>query len=213
MNIIVQPADRARHAALLDQMFRGRAAVFKDRLNWPVTVRNGWETDQFDDENPTYLISIDEATERVRGSMRLLPTTGPTLLNTVFASEYDTDVDIQSATIWEATRFCIHPDSRAVTPAGVSLAAAELMLGLCELGLAAGFSGWIAVYDERIVRVHRRIGWVPTPLATSRSERHGRTYVGIFDVSPEALERLQAKSKIFDSTFKLQPPALYSNVA
>ena len=40
-------------------MFRCRAQVFSERLGWDVVVKDGYERDRFDDENPLYLISID----------------------------------------------------------------------------------------------------------------------------------------------------------
>ena len=69
------------HANLLNDMFRLRARVFRDRLKWNVEVVDGMERDRYDNEDPVYIISTDENRKRVIGSLRLLPTTGPTLLS------------------------------------------------------------------------------------------------------------------------------------
>lgn len=61
----------------LDEMHRLRARVFAERLQWDVRVENGQERDEFDQLKPLYLLSIDE-TGALEGSLRLLPTTGPT---------------------------------------------------------------------------------------------------------------------------------------
>ena len=68
----------------VDAMFRARAKTFADRLGWDVVVRNGWERDRFDDENPLYLVSVNPDTGEYWGSLRLLPTTGPNMLRDVF---------------------------------------------------------------------------------------------------------------------------------
>ena len=77
MITVIEGVDRDRHPALIDEMFRMRAAVFADRLEWDVTVTNGWEIDRFDAEDPLYLLSVDERTGALQAAVRLLPTTGP----------------------------------------------------------------------------------------------------------------------------------------
>ena len=46
----------SQYPVLADSMFRDRAAQFKHRLDWEVTVdENGWEVDQYDRLNPLYI--------------------------------------------------------------------------------------------------------------------------------------------------------------
>jgi acyl homoserine lactone synthase len=68
----------------MDAMFRNRALTFSERLGWDVTVKDGYERDEFDDANPLYLVSVDPNTNEYWGSLRLLPTTGPNMLRDVF---------------------------------------------------------------------------------------------------------------------------------
>ena len=89
----------------MDSMFRNRAETFSHRLGWEVKVKDGYERDHFDDENPLYLVSVDPDTEEYWGSLRLLPTTGPNMLRDVFPQLLDGDY-IESATIWECSRIC-----------------------------------------------------------------------------------------------------------
>ena len=79
MIITVEQHNALKHSKLLEEMFRMRARIFGERLNWDVKVVNGMERDRYDDEAPVYLIYADDATGAVKGSLRLLPTTGPTL--------------------------------------------------------------------------------------------------------------------------------------
>ena len=92
---------------LLDQMLKLRALVFKERLDWEVEVNDGQERDIFDDQDPLYLLSVDEC-NNLLGSLRLLPTTGPNMLRDVF-SELTPNGRIASPLIWESSRFCTNP--------------------------------------------------------------------------------------------------------
>lgn len=57
----------AEYRHLLDEMFRLRARVFRDRLKWDVVVTDGMERDRYDDEGPVYMIYTDEDQKTVRG--------------------------------------------------------------------------------------------------------------------------------------------------
>ena len=59
---ILTRADEPRVPAWFDQMFRGRAKVFHERLRWRVVVRDGREMDRYDEHERTiYLMAIDSA--------------------------------------------------------------------------------------------------------------------------------------------------------
>ncbi len=192
--------DAAKHAVLHDQMLRGRAAVFRDKLGWDVSVVRGRERDAYDDANPLYIVSRDPVDGRVAGSIRLMPTTGPTLMRDVFAEVFDEDVDLVSATIWEATRFCVHPDApRRLSPKRMHLATCELAIAMCEIGLAAGLTQYIGVFEARMERVYARIGWKPDVLARSDRFETGTIGVGLWDVSEEALAEMRARSGIHEA--------------
>ena len=90
-----------------EAMFRCRAQTFSERLGWEVVVRDGCERDRFDNENPLYLVSVNPRSGEYRGSLRLLPTTGPNMLRDVFPALLKDDEAIESATIWECSRICV----------------------------------------------------------------------------------------------------------
>ena len=130
---------------LLDAMHKDRGATFKHRLNWDVEVDEfGWEIDKFDDwkVNPLYLISVDDDGE-YRGSLRLLPTTGPNMLADVFPQLLD-DSPPESATIWESSRITSADDTFA-----------ELVVAIGEVAQQAGVTQVVTVVDERIKRLLR----------------------------------------------------------
>src|SRR5580704_10498661 len=107
MIVVIEPHNASRYSNLLDEMFRLRARVFRDRLRWDVQVADGKERDKYDDEGPVYLIYADEESLKVKGSLRLLPTTGPTVLADIFSDTLPDAVHLSAPTIWECTRFCL----------------------------------------------------------------------------------------------------------
>ncbi|WP_234731258.1 acyl-homoserine-lactone synthase [Acidocella facilis] len=198
MILTLTNADRAERPVLFDQMFQSRATVFHDRLGWDVTVENGREMDWYDRQaDPVYLLAVDDE-QRVLGSLRLLATTGPTMLRSEFRHFFDDDVDVTAPTIWECTRFCVPPIAGG-TAREVNNVSAELLIGLCELCLNSGIEFIAGVYETPMTRIYTRIGWCPEKLAQARPEI-GDIQVGIWEVSSEVLatmrQRLSARIRV-----------------
>lgn len=84
MIVVIEQHNTYKYSHLIDEMFRLRARIFRDRLRWDVKVVDGKERDRYDDEGPVYLICADDDGRQVKGSLRLLPTTSPTLLAEFF---------------------------------------------------------------------------------------------------------------------------------
>ena len=195
MIITLSQDDRIEHPALFDQMFQSRAAVFHDRMGWDVVVKDGHEVDRYDEEaDPVYLLAVDEH-QQVQGSLRLLATTGPTMLRSEFRHFFEDDVDVTAPTIWECTRFCV-PPVLGRTEQDVGIVSAELLIGLCELCLASGIEFVVGVYDTPMTRIYARIGWCPEVLARARP-KIGNIAAGIWEATPAALsimrQRLDAR--------------------
>jgi len=212
---LIQGADAPNHPNEMDAMFRARAQVFRDRLGWDVDVIDGREIDRYDAANPLYLLSIDEGNGAIRGSLRLLPTTGPNMLRDKFAAFFDVPMVIESATIWECTRFCLHPDAGGpqTTATGAMRATWDMMLGICEVGLQAGLSQIQGVYDQSMIRVYRKTRWSPVPIAESRKVGAIPIYVGLWDVSEEALEQMRKASGTRGSVLEPNMPRRLLRVA
>lgn len=150
---------------LIDEMFKLRARVFKDILNWDVQVEFGREFDRFDDEDPLYLLSLNPETGKLQGSVRLLPTTGPNMLRNVFGDLLEDGEVIESPLIWESSRFVIDPDLGRDNRAVLNSVTIELLCGLVETGLEAGITHIVSVYDARMTRIFRLANCPQTSLA------------------------------------------------
>lgn len=192
MIILVNGNEQTQYSYLTNQMFRIRAKVFHERLGWDVKVEDGLERDQFDDANPLYLISVDEVTGRVRGSLRLLPTTGPNMLRDVFPVLLPEGEIVESATIWESSRFSMEPGAETPEPGRLlSSVTGELLAAIEEVGLLAGLTEVVSVFDARMVRIFRSAGC--PALIIGQPQRIGKcmTYAGLFEISEPAHDRIR----------------------
>ncbi len=173
--------------ALAEGMFRDRADQFKTRLGWDVKVNErGEERDQYDDLNPLYVI-WEEADGSHGGSMRILPTTGPVMVNDVFG-RLTGGSPISSPLIWEVTRFCLSRTASAHTAGAIMLSGGEVMEGI-------GLTHIAGVFDARMIRIYRMIG--PSPVVLG-SEGKGRNQisVGLWPYSAEDCNRVAARAGI-----------------
>lgn len=137
-------------------MFSDRGKQFSERLGWSVNVdKRGYERDQYDPINPVYVI-IDDDQGQHAGSMRLLPTTGSTMINDVFSSALD-DGPISDPATWECTRFCLSPTAEPRTAAKLFASAGRLMQEFDVVSL-------VAVFDRSMLRKYRVSGVAPVIL-------------------------------------------------
>ncbi|MEM7296605.1 MAG: acyl-homoserine-lactone synthase [Pseudomonadota bacterium] len=165
-------------------MFEDRAWQFHERQGWEVDVKNGQERDQYDTENPLYVIwELEDGTHG--GSMRLLPTTGRTMVNDHFLHLTD-GVAIRSPFIWECTRFCLGPRADRRT-------AAALMLGGGDILQGFGIEYFVGVFDARMERIYRAIGSEPEILGNAGQGRE-KISVGLWAFTRAGQERVAARA-------------------
>ena len=144
------------HPDLARTMFRDRAQQFSERLKWNVHVdQNGFERDQYDAINPIYVLVENEQGHHA-GTMRLLPTTGRTMINEHFAMALSSG-PIQDAATWECTRFCLSQDSDPRTAQKLFASAGRLIQEFDVTSL-------VAVFDRIMLRKYRLSGVSPTLL-------------------------------------------------
>ena len=177
---IVQDWNAQDHAAHLEQMFALRARVFGDRLGWDVVCDEGRERDALDDACPVYVLATDEA-DRVVGACRLLPTTGPTLLEACFRDTIPDAVRLVDPTIWECTRFCTAMDSCDGRPDLLGEVTRSVVRAVVDLALQTGIETIVANMDAVTLRMCRRAGHRIGLLG--RTRRYGHPiYLGAFSI-------------------------------
>jgi acyl homoserine lactone synthase len=185
MILSFQGHDRDKFIKETNEMFQLRARAFSERMGWRVSVTDGWEIDEYDNLDPLYLLSHRNG--RVNGCLRLLPTTGPTLLSGSLGSLFDHSVDIRSPLIFEGTRFAVE-DDEVLVPRGVSKATVELLMAACETMLEAGVSHMVGVIEQSTFRVCGRAGWKPAIIA--RSTQAKGILAVLWEVNKSSLDRM-----------------------
>jgi len=174
----------------LAEMHRLRYRVFKERLGWDVEVSGDMEIDAFDAYQPAYLLQKD-ADGRIQGCVRLLPTTGPTMLHDTFPALLDGQSAPSSQTVWESSRFGLDLGaSYAKASCGIALATYELFAGMIEFGLMRHLSEIVTVTDVRMERILQRVGWPLRRFGQPRSIGNTIAVAGYLSVSRESLAHL-----------------------
>jgi N-acyl-L-homoserine lactone synthetase len=97
---------------LFEQMGHYRREVFINRLGWELNTINGIELDEFDGPDAVYVCSHDEE-DNVTGVARLLPTTGPYLMEKVFPELWAGNKLPHDKQIWELSRFAMVENAKS----------------------------------------------------------------------------------------------------
>ncbi len=208
MFILVQAHQFDKFSHLIDQSFVLRKRVFADRLGWKVAVSGEMEKDLYDALNPAYLFWCDDEGKRLYGSVRLMPTTGPTLLYDVFWKTFPNSCDLVAPTIWEGTRMCIDEDAIGRDMPGLrpDRAFCQLLLALCEVALDHGIESLVSNYEPRVKRLYERAGAELEELG--RATGYGRFPVccGIFEVSARILMQMRTKLQVAEPLYQRSHP-------
>jgi acyl homoserine lactone synthase len=203
MILVIDALNRHRFGPILDDMYKLRARVFKDRMGWDVTVRNGCEIDLFDELDPAYLVALDDDYQVV-GCNRMLQTTGPHMLADVFQDILCGEPPLRSATVWENTRFCIDTDriKRKRNGRTVSYTACELMAGIAEYAYESGISDVISVVDPAMDRILKRSDNAPCDYI-GKTVQMGKTkaLAALSDITEERINRIRAFAGITGDIF------------
>ncbi len=201
--ITVVTADTlTRHSMIVAEMFRLRRRIFADALDWDVTTVGDFEIDKFDALGPTYLIAQNES-GAVCGCARLLPSTGPTMLEEVFPILIEPGRYKSSDTIWESSRFAVdtamggRETSRLISPYTF-----ELFAGMLEYGLEAGWSEVVTVTDLRLERVLGIARWPLKRIGAEKQIGSTDAVAGLVEISEAALERVRRAGRITGSVLR-----------
>jgi N-acyl-L-homoserine lactone synthetase len=197
---LVLPEARYRFAAALMEMHSDRKQVFVDRLNWSLPARGSWlEVDQFDNDFAVYLLALDGG--RHQGSVRLLPSTCPTMLASLFPGLCPDGVP-EGEEVWEISRLVTSP--RDASGASVLKLHRLLALALIEFALLNGIRRYNLVAEARRVPALLAIGWTVAPLGLPTwcaGEELQALQVRIDD---ETLERVRARVRVWQPVLQVR---------
>ena len=172
------------------EMHRLRARVFKDKMNWDVSVMSGMEIYGYDALNPYYMM-IRESSKKLRGCWRALPTTGSYMLKDTFPELLHGRPAPNDPRIWELSRFAIEAEGpQGFGFSGISLEAARKIV---TFGDCMGIKHYLTVTTTSIERMMRRAGFAITRFGPSIRIGVEHAVAVDFDIGEQTHEALFGK--------------------
>ncbi|WP_322057962.1 acyl-homoserine-lactone synthase [Paraburkholderia sp. J63] len=139
----------------INEMYRLRARVFRDRMGWDIPTIAGMEIDGYDALGPHYMLIQDNG-GTVRGCWRLMPTEGPNMLRDTFPQLLHGEAAPAGRHIWELSRFAIESgNDHAFGFADVTMHAIHSLVSFAD---RMGISRYVTVTTTPIERLLRRTG-------------------------------------------------------
>lgn len=151
----------------LRPMFEDRKRLFVDLLGWQVpVVADEYEIDRFDTVRAVYLVDRDDSDPHL-GSMRLLPTERPHILDTLFSGLCHGFIP-RGPNIYEITRLCLPTRLGAARRLEVRN---HLISAMVDHALASRIDSLTGVVEMNFLNQILEMGWDCEPLgAPQRSD-------------------------------------------
>ncbi|MVT27983.1 GNAT family N-acetyltransferase [Acidovorax citrulli] len=139
-----------------EALYRFRHRVFVEHAGWELPCYGPLEFDEFDTPQAVYLVRR-HAESRIAGMLRLLPTTQPYMIQSLWPELMGSHPIPSSPRVWEATRMGVDPD---MDPLSRGQTVAELVAGCLEYGTQHGIDQMLAVMSEAHARkIVTGMGW------------------------------------------------------
>ena len=172
---------------LLQSMFADRKRLFVDLFGWDVpVVDDRYEMDQFDNADTIYIVFADDDGGHA-ASIRLLPSTRPHMLGTLFPHLCPLGVPVDEAT-WESTRLCLpqrHGAKRRRELRNM------LFSAMVDVALDRGIERYTGVIPDPFRKEVLSLGWRAEPLGPAVRIPGGPIGAFLIHVDPETPERLR----------------------
>lgn len=160
---IVEPGQRWQFSRAMMEMHHHRKQIFVDRMGWDLPNRGSWlEVDEFDNDDAVYIMAVSEDGSGHLGSVRLLPTTAPHMLSTLFADLCPGGAPAGEK-VWEISRLVATPDG--ADGRNVLRVHRLLAMGIVEFGRLNGIERFTLVAESSRLPALLSIGWRVLPLS------------------------------------------------
>lgn len=188
MIALIETQSSRLRAQVLRRMFEARRSVFVDLLGWDVPVLDGkYEIDEFDNAHARYLILADANLNHL-GSVRLLATDRPHILDTLFPALCAGPVP-SGRDIFEVTRFCL---DRSLNAGQRRRVRDQLVTALTAHALGNGIGTYTGVAEGTWLNQILRFGWQATRLGQPMPELHGNLGALRIEIDETTPSRLAA---------------------
>jgi N-acyl-L-homoserine lactone synthetase len=201
---VITSDNQTLYGDALETMHRDRKTIFIDTMKWDLPCPDGvHEVDQFDTADAVYLLAADPRTRAHLGSVRLLPTTRPHLLGSVFPQLCDTDLPV-GPDVWEITRLCTAPQ---LDPQAALQVRSHLTLAVVEFALLYGVSQYTAVTYLGMVPGLLAVGWDCDPLGLPKDCGGDMLTALSIRVTPATLQMLRTRMERRAPVLEIQSAA------
>jgi acyl-homoserine lactone synthase len=200
---LIDKGNWAAYRNQLEEMYRIRHDIYVGRRGWKALARpDGRDIDQFDKEDTVYLLGIDEM-GRVCSGLRLNPTTGPHLINTLFPHAVTRrDIPVGD-NIYEFTRYFVV--SERVERMKRRQAAGELLVAMFEFGLAIGLTHISLLCDAFFLSTALEMRWKVEPLGLPTPYEEGTCIAILFEVSHAVADSTREVRGVFGPVLAYEP--------
>lgn len=186
---VVTAGNRGLYADALAEMHRLRRVHFVEERGWSaLTVRDGGEYDQYDDEQAIYLLCLEED-GRLSCSMRMRPARDASMLTDIFPHLVAADEpSLNRNDVWEISRFFAAAHCRG---RGGARRRAEVRLAALEVARSRGINRLIGMIDlEMLPPMLDGSGWRVRPLGLPAPYDEGIAQAIEVQVSQGAVEEM-----------------------
>ncbi|MBA3069153.1 MAG: hypothetical protein FP825_11810 [Hyphomonas sp.] len=165
---VITPANRRAYRSLLDDMHEMRYRVVVCEWGWDIPgVIVGYEADQFDTDETTYVIVQNDAGEVVASS-RLNPTTRPHMMSELFAAHCDLQPWPVGSDVWECSRF-VTERSKLTDPVEDFRVRCRLGIGLTAHCIDKGVTRLSWLTHQKFYNLVQKV-WKTEPLGLPRRD-------------------------------------------
>ncbi len=147
--------------------------------------------DVFDNDDAHYVIVYDKADGGYLGSVRMNPTTGPTLLRDAVPYLLACGATVESPSVWEMSRMCAMTNAREGEGRySADAVVGELLTGAVEDATRAGVREIVCVADDSTLDTLGRLGCLPRLMPRPAIGAARAPHVAVFDVGEIPLRRI-----------------------
>lgn len=190
---VVHAGNRNLYLDEIEAMHRHRYEVFVEERGWrALESPDRLDIDEFDTDDATYLIAIDDK-GCVVGSGRLIPSWRPNMLRVLFPEYCDGPVPVGPG-IWEWTRHAT-PGRRFSKDFNIEVQAV-LNLAVLEFAQSRGVESFIGILECHLLPYTVDLGWQSKPMGPPRAYGEGVAVAVHSAVWPDHLATLRARARI-----------------
>ncbi len=159
-------------------------------------LEEGSGLDAFDNDDAHYVIVYDKADGGYLGSVRMNPTTGPTILRDAVPYLLPSGTTVGSPNVWEMSRMCAMTNAReGGRRYSADVVVGELLTGVVEDAKRAGVREIVYVADASALDTLDRMGCLLKLMPPPTFGAGRAPHVAVFDVGEIPLRRIEKTTR------------------